>query len=148
MQLSTHTWMRPELLETACERAHLLAFSGIELIGESDFYKVDDVRKLLQSYDLTCWGTVTATDGTRDLIAADEQQRLDTVAYMKNIAAMSADLGGSIVTVVPSRVGELYPHSTPEHERAWAAAGLREVCACAKERGDRTIESVWNVSYQ
>lgn len=135
MRLSTHTWMRPEPLEITCERAHRLGFSSIELVGEPDFYKVDNVRKLLRKYSLACWGTVTATHGTRDLIAANEQQRNDTIAYMKSVVAMSADLGGSIVTVVPSRVGKLYPQSTPENEWNWAVAGLREVCAYAQDRG-------------
>lgn len=50
---------------------------------------------------------------------------------------MAADLGGTIVTVVPARVGKLSPSSTPENEWRWALEGLREVAALAKQKNIR-----------
>ncbi|KAL7915554.1 xylose isomerase-like protein [Trichoderma velutinum] len=137
MHLATHTWMRPEPLETTLKRISRLGYSSIELAGEPDLYTVEEVRPLLVKYNIKCWGAVTTQHGTRDLIALDPQQRKDTVKYVKDVIALSAGLGGQIVTVVPSTVGKLVPTSTPENEWRWAVEGLREVAAFAKEKGIR-----------
>ncbi|KAI9902251.1 hypothetical protein N3K66_004068 [Trichothecium roseum] len=137
MHLSAHTWMRPEPLETTLRRLSGLGYASIELAGEPDQYDTDEVRSLLKKYGMTCWGTVTIQHGTRDLLAADPQQRRDTVEYMKRVAGMAADLGGKIITVVPGTVGKIVPSSDAEDEWRWAVEGVREVALFAKERGIR-----------
>jgi sugar phosphate isomerase/epimerase len=129
--------MRPEPLETTLKRISRLGYSSIELAGEPALYSVEQVRPLLAKYNIKCWGAVTTQYGSRDLIAADEQQRKNTITYMKEVVALSAGLGGQIVTVVPSTVGKLVPTSTPENEWRWAVEGLREVAAFAQEKGIR-----------
>ncbi|KAF4983801.1 hypothetical protein FZEAL_885 [Fusarium zealandicum] len=137
MHLSSHTWMRPEALEMTLERLRRLSYTSIELAGEPEQYPIEETRQLLQKYNLECWGAVTIQQGKRNLIALDPQQRRDTINYMKNVVALSADLGGRIVTVVPGNVGAIVPTSTPENEWAWAVEGLREVAAFASKRGIR-----------
>ena len=137
MHLSTHTWMRSEPLEQTLERASRLGYSSIELAGEPDLYPIPETRELLAKYKLKCWGTVTIQHGDRDIIAADPQQRQRTIQYMKNVVAMSSELGGEIVTVVPGRVGKLVSTSSPEDEWRWAVEGLREVAAFAHEKNIR-----------
>jgi D-psicose/D-tagatose/L-ribulose 3-epimerase len=137
MHLSSHTWMRPEPLEHTLKRLSRLGYSSIELAGEPDIYPIQETRQLLDQYNIQCWGTVTIQHGTRDLTAADPQQRRATVQYMKDVVLMCAELGGKIVTVVPGRVGKLVPTSTPENEWKWAVEGLREVAALAREKNIR-----------
>ena len=134
MHLSTHTWMRPEPLERSLDRARSLGYTSIELAGEPDQYPIDETRRLLEHYNIKCWGTVTLQHGTRDLTAADPQQRRATIDYMKDVVLMCAELGGQIVTVVPARVGKIVPTSTPENEWKWVVEGLREVAAFAQEK--------------
>jgi D-psicose/D-tagatose/L-ribulose 3-epimerase len=134
MHLSTHTWMRPEPLEHTLKRASKLGYSSIELAGEPDQYPVQETRQLLDKYNMRCWGTVTVQYGTRDLTAADEKQRRDTIQYMKDVVLLCSGLGGKIVTVVPATVGKIVPTSTPENEWRWAVEGLREVASLAEEK--------------
>ncbi|CAJ0550237.1 Ff.00g101670.m01.CDS01 [Fusarium sp. VM40] len=137
MHLSSHTWMRPEPLEKTLERLVRLGYTSIELAGEPDQFPIEKTRQLLQKYNIKCWGTVTVQHGKRNLLAADPQQRRDTIHYMKQVVSMSAELGGEIVTVVPGNVGTIVPSSTPENEWKWAVEGLREVAAFAHEKGIR-----------
>ncbi|ETN39777.1 uncharacterized protein HMPREF1541_06003 [Cyphellophora europaea CBS 101466] len=134
MHLSAHTWMRPEPLETTLQRLSRLGYSSIELAGEPDQYSVEQVRPLLEKYNIECWGTVTVQHGARNLLAADSQQRRSTIDYMKEVVSLAAGLRGKIVTVVPGNVGTLVPDSTPENEWKWAVEGLREVAAFAQEK--------------
>jgi D-psicose/D-tagatose/L-ribulose 3-epimerase len=129
--------MRPEPLEHTLKRLSRLGYSSIELAGDPDIYSIHETRQLLEQYSIHCWGTVTMQHGTRDLMAANPQQRRATVQYMKDVVLMCAELGGKIVTVVPGRVGKLVPTSTPEHEWKWAVEGLHEVAALAKEKNIR-----------
>ncbi|KAH8888029.1 xylose isomerase-like protein [Thozetella sp. PMI_491] len=133
MHLSSHTWMRPEPLEHTLQRLRSLGYSSIELAGEPTLYPARETRQLLEKYNLECWGTVTIQHGSRDLTAADPQQRRNTIQYMKDVVHLCANLGGKIVTIVPARVGKLAPTSTPENEWKWVVEGLREVAALAEE---------------
>ncbi|KAK5120580.1 hypothetical protein LTR85_006236 [Meristemomyces frigidus] len=137
MHLSSHNWMRPEPLRVTLARLSQLGYSSLELAGEPDLYPIQETRRLLKEYRISCWGTVTIQTGTRDLTASDQQQRRQTIEYMKDVVSMCAELGGSIVTVVPGRVGKIIPTSPPEVEWQWAVEGLREVAALAKAKNVR-----------
>lgn len=137
MHLSSHTWMRPESLRTTLARLSSLGYSSIELAGEPEQYPIESTRKLLQEYDIRCWGTVTIQTGDRDLTAADPEQRRRTILYMKNVVLMASDLGGEIVTIVPGRVGKIVASGSPEEEWQWVIDGLREVAAFAQSKGIR-----------
>jgi sugar phosphate isomerase/epimerase len=127
--------MRPEPLEKTLNRLARLGYTSIELAGEPDQFPIEETRQLLQRYNIRCWGTVTIQHGKRNLLAADPQQRRDTIEYMKKVVNMSFELGGEIVTVVPGNVGTVVAESTPENEWKWAVEGLREVAAFAQEKG-------------
>ncbi len=116
MHLSAHTWMRCESLELILDRPSRFGYSSIELAGESELFPIPETLRLLDKYGFKCWGTVTIQQSSRDLTAKDAKQRRDTIQYMKNIIAMSAALGGQIVTVVPGRVGKVAATSAPEDE--------------------------------
>ncbi|EJP65499.1 D-psicose 3-epimerase [Beauveria bassiana] len=137
MHLAAHTWMRPEPLEKTLDRLSRLGYSGVELAGEPDQYPVEETRALLKKYNINCWGMVTIQQGKRDLIAADPQQRRDSINYVKDVVSLSASLGGQIVTVVPGSVGKMVSTSAPEDEWKWAVEGLREIAALAKDKGIR-----------
>ena len=94
MHLSMHNWMRSEPLEVTLARLARCGYGSIEIKGEPDQYDTKDVRKLLDDYELTCWGAVTLTLGERNLCAKDEQQRAATVEYMKDVVTMVKELDG------------------------------------------------------
>ncbi|KAL2826170.1 xylose isomerase-like protein [Aspergillus pseudoustus] len=137
MHLAAHNWMRSESLEATLARLQKLGYHSIELAGEPEQYPIEETRQLLQRYGIKCWGTVTIQTGRRNLIAADHQQRRDTIEYMKAVVDLAAGLGGQIVTVVPGNIGTISSPSKPEDEWKWAVEGLREVSSFAKSRGIR-----------
>jgi D-psicose/D-tagatose/L-ribulose 3-epimerase len=127
MHLSMHNWMRAEPLEVTLARLAKYGYESIEISGEPDQYKPDDVRPLLQKYGLRCWGSVTLMLGERNLVAGDEAQRRASVQYTKDCIDLVAALDGTEMTIVPATVGKITPDGTPEQEWEWAVAGMKEI---------------------
>jgi sugar phosphate isomerase/epimerase len=137
MHLSTHNWMRAERLETTLRRIQRLGFRSIEISGEPDQYDVPQTRALLRDHGIACWGAVTLTLGNRNLATPDEAQRAATIGYFQSVVRLAHDLGGRVVTVVPTTVGKTTPESTPAQEWHWVVEGLREVYRVADRLGVR-----------
>lgn len=137
MHLSTHNWMRAEPLATTLRRISRIGFESIEISGEPAQYDVDATRRLLKQHGIRCWGAVTLQLGDRNLAAKDPAQRRHSVAYVKSVVQMVADLGGQMATVVPATVGKVVPDGTPEEEWRWVVDGLQEVYALSERVGVR-----------
>ncbi|MFN0088216.1 MAG: sugar phosphate isomerase/epimerase family protein [Blastocatellia bacterium] len=135
MKQSMHNWMRPEPIETTLERLHRFGYDGIEILGEPARYNPDEVRAMLDRYELECWGTVTMMFEGRDLLHPDKHVRLGTIAYMKDCIRMARALGGKMFCIVPSTVGKVKPLASPAEEWQWAVDGLKEVTAFAADQG-------------
>lgn len=134
MKFSMHNWMRAEPIEVTLERLHRLGYDGIEISGEPAQYDTGEVRRLLDKYQLECWGSVTIMTAGRDLIHDDKYVRVGTVAYMKDCVRMIHELEGKMFCIVPSTVGKITPMAKPEQEWRWAVEGLKEIAGCAGER--------------
>ncbi len=135
MKHSMHNWMRPEPIETTLERLHRLGYDGIEISGEPARYDTDEVRALLDKYELECWGTVTLMFEGRDLVHPDKDIRAGTIAYMKDCIRMAKALGGKMFCIVPSVVGKVKPLASLAEEWKWVVEGLKEVAAFASDHG-------------
>ncbi len=133
MKFSMHNWMRPEPIETTLERLHRFGYDGIEISGDPVKYNTGEVRRLLDKYELECWGGVTIMTEGRDLVHEDKYVRLGTIAYMKDCIKMIRELNGKIFCVVPSTVGKVKPMATPAQEWSWVVEGLKEVADFALE---------------
>jgi sugar phosphate isomerase/epimerase len=116
MHLSTHNWMRAEPLEVTLRRISGLGYASIEISGEPSQYDTKEVRGLLRTCGIRCWGGVTLTRGRRNPAAKDEKQRADTVQHAKNVLTMIRELEGEIISVVPATVGKILPDGSPEEE--------------------------------
>jgi D-psicose/D-tagatose/L-ribulose 3-epimerase len=127
MHLSMHNWMRAEPLETTLARLAKYGYESIEISGEPEQYKAEDVRPLLNKYGLRCWGSVTLMLGDRNLVARDPDQRAASVQYTKDCISLVAALDGEEMTIVPATVGKITPDATPEQEWEWAVASLQEI---------------------
>ena len=114
MHLSMHNWMRAEPLEVTLARLAKYGYESIEISGEPDQYKPDEVRPLLEKYNLRCWGSVTLMFADRSLVAG---------------------LNGTEMTIVPASVGQITPDGTPEQEWDWAVASLKEIYAHSQPLG-------------
>ena len=137
MHLSAHTWMRAERLETTLGRLARLGYASMEISGEPARYDIADTRRQMDAHGIACWGAVTLTLGERNLASTDAARRARSVAYIRGVVRLAHDLGGKIVTVVPTTVGCVVPEATPEEEWRWVVDGLREVNALADALGIR-----------
>jgi len=135
MHLSMHNWMRSEPIEVTIARLARFGYGSIEIKGEPDQYDTKDVRAMLSSYGLRCWGGVTLTLADRNLCAKDERQRAASVDYMKRVVTMVKELDGTEITIVPSTVGKIVPDGTPDEEWSWCVAGLKEIHEHASRAG-------------
>jgi len=137
MHLSMHNWMRAEPLEVTLARLAKHGYESIEISGEPDQYKPDEVGPLLKKYGLRCWGSVTLMLGERNLVAGDAGARASSVRYVLDCLEMVAALDGHELTIVPATVGKITPDATPEQEWDWAVAGLKEVYEQSQKAGVR-----------
>ena len=137
MHLSMHNWMRAEPLEVTLARLSKYGYESIEISGEPEQYKPDEVRPLLEKYNLRCWGSVTLMLGDRNLVASDEGQRKASVQYTKDCIDLVAALDGTEMTIVPATVGKIVPDGTPEQEWEWAVEGLKEIYEHSQPLGVR-----------
>lgn len=135
MHLSMHNWMRAEPIETTIARLAKYGYESIEISGEPEQYKADEVRPLLEKYGLRCWGSVTLMLGERNLAAADADQRAMSVQYTKDCIDLVAALNGEEMTIVPATVGKITPDGTPEQEWEWVVAGLKDIYEHAQPKG-------------
>lgn len=138
MKHSMHNWMRPEPIEVTLERLHRLGYDSIEISGEPARYNWEEVRALLDKYEIECWGGVTMMFEGRDLLHPDKNIRVGTVAYMKDCIRMIKALRGEMFCIVPSVVGKVKPMASSAEEWAWAVEGLKEVAAFAQDNGIKT----------
>jgi sugar phosphate isomerase/epimerase len=137
MKVSMHNWMRPEPIENTIERLSKLGYDGIEISGEPQGYDARRVRSLLDERGIECWGAVTLMMGGRDLLHEDPYMRIASVQYVKDCLSFVSELGGRIVTVVPSTVGKIAAMASPDEEWGWAVEGLKECQAHAETVGVR-----------
>ena len=138
MHLSTHNWMRAEPLEITLARIKRLGYQSIEISGEPTQYPAASTKKLLDQYGIRCWGAVTLTLGERNLAAKDPVQRAQSVGYVKSVVKMVSELGGEIITIVPSDGGQSNSRIlSPENEWSWVREGLQEVYELACRLGIR-----------
>ncbi|MEO8391762.1 MAG: sugar phosphate isomerase/epimerase family protein [Chloroflexota bacterium] len=127
MRIGMHNWMRPEPLEVTLKRLHDLGFGGIEIMGEPRKYDVKEVRKLLDQYQIECYGSVSVMAAGHDLIHASPYIREASIQYAKECVDLSAALGGNMMTLVPSEVGKTVAMADPETEWQWAIECIREI---------------------
>ncbi|MGH3044276.1 MAG: sugar phosphate isomerase/epimerase family protein, partial [Gaiellaceae bacterium] len=137
LKVAMHNWMRPEPIETTIRRLARSGYDGIEISGEPALYDAKQVRSLLDEHGLDCWGSVTLMVGGRDLLHEDKYVRIGSVQYVKDTIDMIKDLGGKILTIVPSTVGKVTPMGSPEDEWRWAVESLKECQDHAEKQGVR-----------
>ena len=137
MKHSMHNWMRPEPVETTLDRLHRFGYDSIEISGEPALHNTDEVRALMDKYEIECWGGVTMMFEGRDLLHPDKYVRLAAITYMKDCVKMIKALRGQMFCIVPTTVGKVKPMAAPAEEWQWAVEGLKEVAAFAADQGIR-----------
>ena len=127
MELAIHNWMRAETLEHTLDRIHKLNYTHLEIQGAPESYDTQKTQLLLDIYGIKCWGSVTLMLEDRNLLSKDPTQRQMSVQYVKDVAKMVYELGGSVISLVPATVGKIVPDAHPEEEWEWAVKGIQEI---------------------
>ena len=135
MKLAIHNWMRAESLEHTLDRIHKLNYTHLEIQGAPESYEIDKAKLLLDIYGIECWGSVTLMLEERNLLAKDPAQRKMSVQYVKEVAKMVYELGGSVISLVPATVGKIVPDARPEEEWEWAIEGIKEIYKYTEDHG-------------
>lgn len=135
MHLAIHNWMRAEPLEKTVARIASQGYDALEIQGAPDMYDTKEVRQLLKSNGLRCWGSVTLMMEQRNLLAKDEAQRAASIQYVKDVITMVKELDGHMVSLVPGTVGKVEPDARPEEEWKWAVESVKECYDFAEKAG-------------
>lgn len=138
MKYSVSNWIYgEEPLERTFARLSRCGFDGVELMGEPDHYRVDDVIELCKRYKLevlSIAGMYPWPTSERDLANPDPGVRGRAVDYLKRCVEFAAGVGAPLIIVVPSAVGKVRPVGDPSGDEDWQAAFRRE--------WDHAVESV------
>jgi sugar phosphate isomerase/epimerase len=137
-----HNWMRAEPVETTIRRLAKYGYDCIEISYDSVELApgapgTAAVRQMLKENGISCYGSISLMFAGRDLIHADPAVRASSVEYLNNCVTMVKELGGEVMSIVPSEVGKVKAMASPEEEWGWAVEGLREVHAHATSEGVR-----------
>jgi sugar phosphate isomerase/epimerase len=137
-----HNWMRAEPVETTIRRLAKYGYDSIEISYDSVELApgapgTAAVREMLKDNGITCYGSISLMFAGRDLIHADPAVRASSVEYLNKCVTMVKELGGEVMSIVPSEVGKVKAMASPEEEWQWAIEGLREVHAHASAAGVR-----------
>lgn len=135
MELAIHNWMRAEPVEATIKRIAELGYHKIEIAGEPGAYDTSKVGKMLKDHGMGCWGSVTLMMEKRNLLAANPDQRAESVKYVKDVVKMVHELNGTMVSIVPGTVGKVVPDGRPEEEWEWAVSTLREIYEYSESLG-------------
>jgi D-psicose/D-tagatose/L-ribulose 3-epimerase len=140
MQISMHNWMRAEPVETTIRRLAKYGYDSIEISYDSVELSpgapgTAAVRKMLKDNKIKCYGSISLMFRGRDLIHADAGVRENSVDYLRKCVTMVGELGGKVMSIVPSEVGKTKAMASEGEEWRWAVEGLKEVHAHAKKAG-------------
>lgn len=140
MIVSMHNWMRAEPVETTIRRLAKYGYDAIEISYDSVELSpgapgTAAVRQMLKENKIKCYGSISLMFRGRDLIHADQAVRENSVDYLKHCIKMVSELGGKVMSIVPSEVGKVKAMAEPDVEWKWAIEGLKEVRDYAKKQG-------------
>jgi D-psicose/D-tagatose/L-ribulose 3-epimerase len=132
LKVAMHNWMRAEPVETTIQRLARYGYDGIEISYDSVELApgapgTKAVAGMLRDNGIECAGAISLMFQGRDLIHADPQVRADSVDYLRKSITMVKELGGDLMSIVPSEVGKVKAMASPEEEWAWAIEGLKEL---------------------
>lgn len=137
MHLGLDHWMRPEPLEDSADRARRHGYRSMEITGDPESYRGDEVARVLASRELECWGVVTLMRGDRDLQSADAERRRRTEEYVRACLRLSRDAGGRIITLVPGTSRKLVPEDEAHVEWDRLVDTIGRLADAASEMGVR-----------
>lgn len=140
MKYSISNWIfGKEPLEDGFRRLAKFGYDGIELRGEPELYKVDELQSLMAKYKLRVLSICgmypgSEKDQLRDLSHPRASIRKEAVAYVKQLVDLANALSAPVVIVTPCPVGKSVPLQDVEQEWKWAVESVKEAGDYAGEK--------------
>lgn len=130
MKYSISNWIYgDEPLRITFQRLRRYSYDGIELEGEPQKYKVLEVQRLCQEFDLevsSIAGMYPWPTKERDLSNPDPEAKARAVKYLQECVDFAVGVGAPLIIVVPSAVAKTSPVGQFDTEEAWVEAVERE----------------------
>ena len=95
-------------------------YDAIELVGEPDWYDTKEVNKINDGNGIKVSSICSIFMEGRDLVHSEKSEREKAIDYCKEIADMTAEVGGYTFIVAPSPVGKMQALASEEEEQKWA----------------------------
>lgn len=134
-----------EDIGTSIKRVATCGYDAIELIGEPDQYKPEEVRRQCADAGIGVSSICSIFTGAqRDFSNKGADNRRKAVDYIKAVADLAAGVGAPIIIVAPSPVGKMAPESDPKQEWDWAVAGIQEAADYAAKQNVKLCIEAWN----
>lgn len=118
-----------EAMENSFQRLKKYGYDGIEFAAEPYQLDADELKTLLEKYQLGCTSLCGIFPEERDLSAKGEKAEI-AIQYVKDSADLAAKVGAPYLIVVPSPVGRTQPVTGCTSQEAWNNA-IQNVRAAA-----------------
>ncbi|NPV54982.1 MAG: sugar phosphate isomerase/epimerase [Firmicutes bacterium] len=127
-------------LSEVAARVARIGFDGIELVGEPEIYRVDEVNKIMGDLGLRVQSICGMHPGPdpsdlRALCHPDAAERAKAVDYVKACVDLACGVGGRSVLVVPGLVGQPAYFVSREEDWRRAVEALASAAAYAEQAG-------------
>ena len=119
-------------------------YDAIELVGEPDWYDTKEVNKINDGNGIKVSSICSIFMEGRDLVHSETQEREKAINYCKEIADMTAEVGGNTFIVAPSPVGKMQALASEEEEQKWAVENIQTVGEYAADVGVNISIEPWN----
>lgn len=125
-----------EDLELSFKRLAKYGYDAIEYAAEPYSLNRNYAHTLMEKYSIGCLSMCGIFDETRDLTLPPEAAE-SALRYLHDSIDMSAEMGATVLIVVPSPVGRVQPPVGVEMNQLWENAVLNLRCAApyAEEHG-------------
>jgi D-psicose/D-tagatose/L-ribulose 3-epimerase len=114
-------------------------FDGVELPGEPERWRPDELRRWLGDHGLAPVALTAScmAETERDLAHPDPRIRGIAVDYVRRCLGLAAEIGAPLVQMLASGEPRLAPIATREAEWAWSVAGMQAAAREAERAGVR-----------
>jgi len=129
MKYSISNWIyADEPLPATFQRLQKHGYDGVELVGESQRYEIQEVKGLCQEFGLSVLSVLgwSIWPLERDLAHPDPQMRQKALNYAAECVDLAVAVGAPLVVVIPASAGRTSPIGQPDSEKAWKEAVARE----------------------
>jgi len=133
-----------ESIEQGIKRISHCGYDAAEFVGEPEQYDANQIRKLLDQYQLDASSVCAIYTPERDIVSSNPEIRKNAIEYVKQCVHFAKTIGAEGISVTPTACMKIHPEVDVEQELKWAAEGIKEAGLYAGEYGIKLSVEAWN----